>query len=264
LSALAEALKENNTLQSLELRFCNFGKLGLEALAEALSVNTSLKQLSFGAGKADSDGFIALTMALRKNQTLEELTLSVETNSVAIIALAEAMKVNQGIKALELFSCPNYPITIGDNEAIALAQNIQENHSLTHLWLDGMELSDTGLLALATLNNTLQYLSLVDCNNLSVLGAQALLTALDKYISFEKIILESTNISMEVNEEIQQKLQSKEIYKEALLKELSESSPLTGAVSKLVCTYIDSRLFFKPKTMLKDVDEPLMLDLVNS
>ena len=77
--ALAEVLKVNTSLQSLNLQAVNkyirIGQAGAQALAEALKVNTSLQSLNLECNEIDQVGAQALAQALTVNTSLRRLNL---------------------------------------------------------------------------------------------------------------------------------------------------------------------------------------------
>ena len=73
--ALAEALKENETLRKLGLRDNKISDEGARALTEALKENKSLEELRLNYNKISDEGAIALAEALKENKTLRKLDL---------------------------------------------------------------------------------------------------------------------------------------------------------------------------------------------
>ena len=71
--ALAEALRFNTTVTSLNLYHNDLGEGGGRALAEELRVNTTLAKLDLGGNDLREGGWQALVEALRVNTTLESL-----------------------------------------------------------------------------------------------------------------------------------------------------------------------------------------------
>src|SRR5438045_24630 len=75
--ALAEVLKINCMLQSLDLFWNHLGDEGVKALAEALKFNRALQSLNLNENRFGDEGAKALAEALKVNSTLQELNLGV-------------------------------------------------------------------------------------------------------------------------------------------------------------------------------------------
>jgi hypothetical protein len=71
--ALAEALRTNTSLTTLELYNNQIGDAGAVALAEALRTNTSLTTLNLSGNQIGDAGAVALAIALRTNTSLTAL-----------------------------------------------------------------------------------------------------------------------------------------------------------------------------------------------
>jgi hypothetical protein len=92
---LAEALKTNSTLTTLNLYKSSIGSDGAKALAEALKTNSTLTTLDLQRSSIGDDGAKALAEALKTNSTLTTLDLSWNSiGSDGAKALAEALKTN--------------------------------------------------------------------------------------------------------------------------------------------------------------------------
>ncbi|KAG0367076.1 hypothetical protein BGX24_003408, partial [Mortierella sp. AD032] len=72
---LAEALKTNSILTTLNLKFKSIRSDGAKALAEALKTNSTLTTLDLQSNKIGDDGAKALAEALKTNSTLTTLNL---------------------------------------------------------------------------------------------------------------------------------------------------------------------------------------------
>ena len=79
---MSEALKENTTLQSLNLHRNSIGDEGAKALSEALKENTTLQSLNLQSNSIKYDGAKALSEALKENTTLQSLDLG--GNSIGV------------------------------------------------------------------------------------------------------------------------------------------------------------------------------------
>ena len=133
-TALAQALKSNlSALQTLDLRsdgiWDRMVKVkGGEALAEALKTNATLQTLDLGGNRILCEGAEALAKALKVNSSLHTLGLCDNMiGNMGAMALAEALKVNSALQVLDL----------GSNEietgAMALAETLKSSTRLQSL-----------------------------------------------------------------------------------------------------------------------------------
>ncbi|KAF9335399.1 hypothetical protein BG006_000186 [Podila minutissima] len=93
---LAETLKTNSTLTTLNLKGSSIGDNGAQALAEALKTNSTLTTLNLEGNSIDDNGAQALAETLKTNSTLT--TLNLEHNSIGdngARALAEALNTTR-------------------------------------------------------------------------------------------------------------------------------------------------------------------------
>ncbi|KAG0041438.1 hypothetical protein BGZ83_001798, partial [Gryganskiella cystojenkinii] len=148
--ALGEALKTNTTLTSLILRSNSIGSTGCQALGKALKTNTSMTFLDLQWNFIGDIGAQRLGEALKTNKTLRSLNL--EHNSIEDSggqALGEALKTNTTLTELLLKSN-----SIGDSGAQALGKALKINTSLTSLNLEHNSIGDSGGQALGEAFNT--------------------------------------------------------------------------------------------------------------
>ena len=74
--AMAGALKVNQTLTTLDLRYNHIGEVGVQALAEALKINQTLTSLDLTDNQIGAVGAQVLAEALYVNHTLTTLNLT--------------------------------------------------------------------------------------------------------------------------------------------------------------------------------------------
>ncbi|QRV93312.1 protein phosphatase 1 regulatory subunit 37 [Ceratobasidium sp. AG-Ba] len=110
LMVLAEALKYNSTLTSLDLSNnpCSSPSLeGIHVLRNALTLNTTLRHLSLAATSLTSQGAIALAEFLPDFPALQHLDLTANSLDVAgVMALSVGIKVNYTMRCLDLSIMP--------------------------------------------------------------------------------------------------------------------------------------------------------------
>ncbi|KAF9551518.1 hypothetical protein EC957_008187 [Mortierella hygrophila] len=126
---LAEVLKTNSTLTTLNLKYNSIGSDGAKAMAEVLKTNSTLTTLDLSNNSIGDDGAKAMAEALKTNSTLT--TLDLFNNSIGddgAKAMAEALKTNSTLTTLNL----EYN-SIGDDGAKAMAETLKTNSTLTTL-----------------------------------------------------------------------------------------------------------------------------------
>ena len=171
-TALVEMLKENRTLQQLDVRDNSIGQGGATALAEMLKENRTLQQLDVSDNYIGQGGATALAEMLKENRTLQQL--DVRYNSIGqggATALAEMLKENRTLQQLDVSD--NY---IGQGGATALAEILKENRTLQQMNVRYNSIGQGGATALAEMlkeNTTLQQLD-VRYNSIGQGGATAL------------------------------------------------------------------------------------------
>ena len=115
-AALAESLKYNKSLTTLNLNHNEIGDCGAAALGECLKYNKSLTTLYLNRTKIGDEGATALGECLKHNKSLTTLDLN--------------------------------RTKIGDDGAAALGECLKYNKSLTTLYLNRTKISDYGAAAL--------------------------------------------------------------------------------------------------------------------
>ncbi|KAG0014464.1 hypothetical protein BGZ82_001746 [Podila clonocystis] len=124
---LAEALKTNSTLTTLDLEGNSIGENRAQALAEALKTNSTLTTLNLSSNAIGENGAQALAEALKTNSTLTTLDLGFNAiGENGAQALAEALKTNATLTTLGLLGN-----SIGEKGAQALAEALKTNSTLT-------------------------------------------------------------------------------------------------------------------------------------
>ncbi|KAG9061059.1 hypothetical protein KI688_007688 [Linnemannia hyalina] len=156
---LAEALKTNSTLTTLDLQHNSIGDNGAQALSEALKVNSTLTTLDLQHNSIEDNGAQALSEALKTNSTLT--TLDLRSNSIwfkGFLPFSEGLKTNSTLTTLDLRDN-----LIGDNVAQALSEALKTNSTLTTLDLQHNSIGPDGAQALSEalkINSTLTTLNL--------------------------------------------------------------------------------------------------------
>jgi Ran GTPase-activating protein (RanGAP) involved in mRNA processing and transport len=183
--AIAGALTRNTTLEHLLLRRNHIFLNGAKALATMLKTNTHLKTLDIRRNHVGLEGIRKITRALNTNHTLQRLNLARNNVSYPFShtkidfsvahSLAEALKVNQGLRFLDLSEND-----IRDSGICIIAQALKYNYILTDLSLCFNHIREEGAEVLASIiaeNTTLRMLNL-SYNFIGERGALAFAKAL--------------------------------------------------------------------------------------
>ena len=163
---LCEALKQNTTVDSLNLSQCIAKDRGAIALADMLKVNNSITNINLAGNYIENAGALALADMLRVNTGLRNINLrGIKFNGEAATLLAEALRLHPTLTNINLHATINNPesalqicnalmvntslthINLGMNKiegasASVLAEALRHNTTLTHVNLYGIHLSD--------------------------------------------------------------------------------------------------------------------------
>ncbi|ORZ15526.1 hypothetical protein BCR41DRAFT_406194 [Lobosporangium transversale] len=189
--ALSKALKINKALTTLDLALNSIEKEGVLAMSGALKINEALTTLSLRGNPVEDGGALVLSEALRINTTLT--TLDLENASIkkeGALALPTALKVNTTLISLNLNSNP-----IGKGGVLALSEALKVNTVFSTLSLGFNSIGNEGAVALSEAlkaNMALTTLNL-RCNEVETEGALALSEALkvNKTLTYLNLSLNS-------------------------------------------------------------------------
>lgn len=141
---IADALRNNTTLQYLYLSDNKITDQGAQALSAVLSdSNVILKDLFLGNNNITDEGVACLANMLKTNKTLKQLNLS--SNKVSdrgVQYLDDALNNQQNNSLEKLYLNSNKLIT--DNGVPYLAEMLKEKRKLNTLWIQGCSLSENG------------------------------------------------------------------------------------------------------------------------
>ncbi|KAF8946564.1 hypothetical protein BGZ47_000162 [Haplosporangium gracile] len=192
---LAEALKTNSTLTTLDLQHNKVGPHEVQAMAEALRTNSTLITLHLGSNVIGDSGAQSLSAVLKMNSTL--ITLNLDHNSIGdegAQALSEVLKTNSTLITLHLGSN-----MIGDSGAQSLSAVLKTNSTLITLNLDHNSIGDEGARALSEALKTNSTLIALDLENNSIGddGAKTLAEALKTNSTLTTLNLNNNSIGDE-------------------------------------------------------------------
>ncbi len=145
---LEEMLRENRTLQELDLSHNSINASGLGYIAKGLKHNTGLVKLSQEgcSVRVTEDNGPLLEEMLRENKTLQELVLmSNDVDSTGIVYIAEGLQHNTTLLSLSLQSGH---IGITADNGLLLARMLEVNSTMNKLDLRNNRISTEGLHAL--------------------------------------------------------------------------------------------------------------------
>ena len=158
---LANYLKNNISLQSLEISRNDINNDGLQAILNSLQFNCTLIQLIAINCMFSFDGAVSLGCMLRKNKTLKYLAISV--NSIGddgITAISEGIQENTTLIQLIASDC-----NFSCKGAVNISKMLQ-NSTLQGLDISENKIGDDGITAIAKalVNSNLTQLAVNDCN----------------------------------------------------------------------------------------------------
>ncbi len=165
---LEEMLRENKTLQELDLTLCPIRASGLSYIAKGLKHSTGLVKLSISwcSASVTEDNGPLLEEMLRMNRTLQALDLSdCSIHASGLGYITKGLKHNTGLVKLSLKGC--YVRVTKDNGPL-LEEMLRENKSLQELVLSYNPISASGFgyIAEGLKHNTgLVQLSLKGCHD---------------------------------------------------------------------------------------------------
>lgn len=183
---IADVIKENNGLTSLNLNDNYFSYTGAKDISNALIVNKSLTILKIKNSNFDEAGAVLLAQGLEQNTTVTKLDLSNNNlQDTGFIFLANALKESNSITHLNLshneiqakgIEAVSYILSsiiyldisgnnIGVNGAATIGDALKTNHSLVYLNLSQNQLQHQGIKSVLTALENNSSLVLLDINN---------------------------------------------------------------------------------------------------
>lgn len=173
---IADALKKNSTLESLDVGLNSITATGTQYLTEAIMTHPALKDFDINTNYFETQGALAIAELLSKNNNIQKLHMyGCAGKAAGVIAIAEALKVNTSLTEL------NMPAWFFGNEAsIKLAEALIINKSVSRMDLRRAAMSDVAVPAWADMlrvNTTIENICF-DNNSISSEGAKQLADAL--------------------------------------------------------------------------------------
>ena len=207
---LCDCLKEDNTLQELDLAWNNITNEGAKKIAKAIQVTKTLRKLNLNDNQISDDGAAAISDSLKVNKSLQELKIQGRASRCVVITnkgakyVSEAIQVNTALQKLDLsFN------KISDDGAAAISDSLKINVSLQELNLAINDITTEGAKKIAEaiqVTKTLQKLNLLS-NKISDDGAVAISDSLKINVSLQELNLASNDITNEGAKEIAEAIQ---------------------------------------------------------
>ena len=156
---LSECLKEDDTLQELNLSHNKITSEGAKMIGEAIKENKILQKLDIRGNSISDDGAAAISDGLKCNISLQKLDMSSNkiTNEGAKM-IGKAIKVNTTLRKLDIDGN-----SISDDGAAAISDGLKCNISLQELNMSFNEITSEGAKFIAEaikVNTTLHTLNL--------------------------------------------------------------------------------------------------------
>jgi Ran GTPase-activating protein (RanGAP) involved in mRNA processing and transport len=174
---IAQAIKTNNSLTSINLSANEIDGIGANALMNALSCNTTLTALDLSRTYMQDWGTIFVAYMLKNNSTLKTLRLRENRIFTGATYIFNALEVNKSLTALDL----SYNRFAGMIKS--LTTTLAVNKTLTSIALDACDLRDCHIKSIADAldGSSVKTISLGN-NKITDTGASFLATAL-KYVN---------------------------------------------------------------------------------
>lgn len=132
---LAEALKFNQNIKTLNLRGCNFSELGFLSLCQALEVSDGIKNLDLSSNNLNPDTINALSHHLQSSNSLKSLRL-------------ENCDLNEKLLHILMKPCAKYnslkKLYISNNNFGEKGLEILTEHLQNSVYLHDLEIQNTG------------------------------------------------------------------------------------------------------------------------
>jgi serine/threonine protein kinase len=140
LKQFTEAIKQSNTLTSVDLGYNHLGVPGATAVAEAIKQSNTLTSVDLRGNDIGDAGATAVAEAIQHSKTLTSVNLGANhIGNAGATAVAEAIKQSNTLTSVDLSVN-----RIGDRGATAVAKAIKQSNTLTSVDLRGHNIGDAG------------------------------------------------------------------------------------------------------------------------
>ena len=186
---IIDGLSHNTSLERLNMSVSNFSSENVLHLASMLRVNTRLKELDIRWCNIQSSDSVHLAKALEENATTQLQTLWLEGNPIGsegAVAFADMLATNKSLTELNMSGC-----SIQGEGAVCLAKAMENNSSMTEFDVSYNPFGSEGAVAFASMlkkNQCLKTLDLCD-DSVGVEGALELIESLKHNATLEQLTL---------------------------------------------------------------------------
>ena len=194
---LSDCLKEENTLQTINISNNVFTCEGLKMIIEVIQANTSLQlqKLDVSHSNITRDKVMIIEGYLKNNEVLEVLIMSSnEITSEGTLHVADAIKQNSTLRILNISSNKLF-----DDGTAIISESLKYNHSIQEIILSCNMITSKGAAYVAEtikVNSTLQIIDLHD-NKLLDDGVTIICQSLHHHNTLQEIVLSSNEITNE-------------------------------------------------------------------
>ena len=228
---LSECLKEDDTLQELNISWNKITNEGANMIGEAIKVNKILKKLDIHRNSISDDGAAAISDGLKYNISLQELDMSWnKITSEGANMIGEAIKVNKILKKLDI-----HGNSISDDGAAAISDGLKYNISLQELNISHNYITKKGINKITEaiqINSTLQNIN-ISKNLLSLEGLVYFMEAVNNNCTLQVVNITHNNVTRSGFTSIKQCIENLQhtiqIY--ASWNEINESGKLVTKIS---------------------------------
>ena len=232
---LITSLTKFSTIRELNLDATGIGFEDCKALSELLASSKYIKVLGVGGNNLSSDSVQFIVDGLSHNTSLEELSMyNSNFSSENTIHLASVLKVNTRLKWLD-FSVVHCGIQSSDS--VHLAKALEENTTtqLQTLWLMGNPIGSEGAVAFANMlatNKSLTDLNM-SCCDIQKESAIAFASMLKKNQCLKRLDLSDDSVGVEGALELIESLKHNTTLKELVLSEKCRPPSLHTLINEL-------------------------------
>jgi len=233
--ALAEALKSNKTVTSLNLENNNIGDKGAKAIADLLAKNQTLKSINIGCNYNISiTGVKYIANVLKTNQSLTTLDLNDIVGPNDAKELAQTLKINKSLTAIVLDCNTRDEVTMGQEGIEAISDALKNNNTLKSISLWGHDLSTRGIKIIAGVIKENRSLTSIDLGHNDVVGEgmKAIAEALETNKSLSSIKLDNFHDRRDAGVAVKNILFNTIMHKNTSLSEVVLEKPLPEVVSE--------------------------------
>ena len=253
---LSECLKEDDTLQELDLEYKGITSEGARLIAEAIKVNKTLKKLDIHGNSISDDGATAISDGLKSNDSLQELTMwSNKISNKGAKRIAEAIKVNTILKILDINGN-----TISDDGVVAISDSLKSNNSLQELNMSYNKITSEGAKSIAEaikVNTTLKILNINE-NTISDDGVVAISDSLKSNNSLQELYMSYNKITSEGAKKIAEAIKVNTTLHTLHLYHGGINDPLSFNMTVLTAVYHNNTLMKLSLPYVYDDEERLV------